>query len=426
MRRRPAPALLSAAVLLIIAATTLAAVCPEPCDGTCEPWLCTTPQLTGDWCGTRDCLAQNGITLNADYTQFYFGDVAGGVQEDFAYSGLGDYLLNFDGGKLWGREGFFLTVRAQHRFGELIVDDVGAFISPTLGSTIPVFNSEQMYVTDFLFTQALSEDFAVFAGKMNTLDGDMNAFAHGRGKTQFSNLAFCFNPIAAATVPYSTLGTGFVVMRDKQPVAGFTVLNSHDTTGNTGFDTLFNDGVLLSAYLRMPTEFFGMPGHQLLGGTWNSRTYNSIGDAYIDYPNVVIPQTNGSWSLFWNCDQYLVVDPRNPTHGWGLFGRAGIADDNTNPIGWFLSFGVGGSSPIDSRPHDTFGVGWYYAGTSNQIGPILEAVAGPIGDGQGVELFYNYQWTPAIHLTPDLQVIVPARENVDTALVLGLRANMIF
>jgi porin len=417
--------MVAVALLLFAITPALAADCSQACDSD-EPWLCTTPRLTGDWGGTRDCLTQNGVNLNCDYTQFYFGDVAGGVQEGWDYSGLGDYLVNIDGSKLWGQEGCFLTIRAQHRFGELLVDDVGAFLSPTLGSTIPVFNSEQMYVTDFLFTQALSENFAVFAGKMNTLDGDMNAFAHGRGKTQFSNLAFCFNPIAAATVPYSALGTGFVVLQDMQPIAGFTVMNSQDTTGNTGFDTLFEDGALLSAYVRLPTEFFGLPGHQLLGGTWNSRTYNSIGDAYIDYPNIVIPQTNGSWSLFWNCDQYFVVDPNNPTRGWGMFGRAGIADENTNPMGWFLSFGVGGSSPLDSRPQDTFGVGWYYAGTSSQIGPLLETVAGPIGNGQGVELFYNYQLTPAIHLTPDMQVIVPARESVDTALVVGLRANMVF
>jgi hypothetical protein len=33
------------------------------------------------------------------------------------------------------------------------------------------------------------------------------------------------------------------------------------------------------------------------------------------------------------------------------------ADDNTNPLGWFLSFGIGGNSPIESRPADRFGVG---------------------------------------------------------------------
>jgi porin len=330
-----------------------------------------------------------------------------------------------DGAKRWGMEGFSVKIKAEHRYGETLDNDIGAFFSPTILADLPKVGSERVYLTNVLFTQALSEDFAIFAGKLDTLDGDMNAFAHGRGKTQFSNLAFVFNPIAAATVPYSTLGAGFVVLREGEQVFGFTVLNPTDTTGTSGFEQLFNDGVLLSVYARLPTQFFAMPGHQLFGATWNNQLYNSIGDAYIDYPDLVIPQTRASWSLFWNFDQYLVYDKASK-RGWGTFGRAGIADDNTNPLGWCLSFGIGGNSPIESRPADRFGIGWYYAATSSQIGPILEAAFGQIGNGQGIECFYNYQLTPAIYLTPDLQVIIPAREAIDAALVVGLRAQMVF
>lgn len=387
--------------------------------------LATTPQLTGDWFGTRSSLADRGITTLADSTNFYFGIAHGGVQEGFDFGGHNDYVVLIDGAKRWQLEGFSVKFKAEHRYGETLVEEVGSFFSPTILADLPKPNSERLYLTNVLFTQALSENFAVFAGKMDTLDGDMNAFAHGRGKTQFSNLAFVFNPIVADTVPYSTLGAGFVYLREGEAILGFTVLNPTDTTGTSGFEQLFNDGVLLSAYARLPTRFFDKPGHQLIGGTWNNRLYNSLGDAYIDYPNLVIPTTRGSWSIFWNFDQCLVYDEQT-RRGWGPFGRAGVADDNTNPLAWFLSFGLGGSSPLDSRPYDRFGVGWYYASTSSQIGPILEAAFGEIGNGQGVECFYNYQLTPAIYLTPDLQVLIPAREEVDPSLVVGLRAQMIF
>jgi len=278
-----------------------------------------------------------------------------------------------------------------------------------------------------LFTQAFSESFAVFAGKMDTLDGDMNAFAHGRGKDQFSNMAFVFNPIALRTVPYSTLGAGFVILRDMQPLFTFTVLNSTDTTQTSGFDELFAQGATLNGELRVPTKFFALPGHQLLGGTWSSRDYVALGqDPRIVLPNVPIQPADGSWSLYWNFDQYLKVYSNDPLRGWGVFGRAGIGDDKANPLAWFLSFGVGGNSPFCGRELDTFGVGWYYTGTSSRIGPILETLFGPIGDGQGVELFYNIAVTPWLNLTPDLQVIVPAREQVDTSVVVGLRAKAVF
>ncbi|MCE9556632.1 MAG: carbohydrate porin, partial [Planctomycetes bacterium] len=382
--------------LLAIATTATAA---DDCDADecdCDDeacWLATTPNLTGNWWGLRPCLAESGVTFQADSTDFYFGNTAGGVNQDFDFAGHGDYTMLFDCGKLGIQEGLFLKVKAEHRYGETIGDDVGSFFSPTIAAVLPVAGSERLYITNVLLTQMLSETVGVFAGKMDTLDGDMNAFAHGRGKTQFSNLGFVFNPITAATVPYSTLGAGCFILQEGQQLASFSVMNSQDTTGTSGFGELFEDGVLIAANVRVPTRFLDRPGHQLLGGTWNNRTYNSIGDAYAQYPNIIIPTERGSWSLFWNCDQYLVVDSEDPLRGWGVFGRAGVADDGTNPLGWFLSFGLGGNSPIACRPADTFGIGWYYSGSSSQIGDILTAVAGPIGNGQAVELFYNYELT---------------------------------
>jgi len=205
-----------------------------------------------------------------------------------------------------------------------------------------------------------------------------------------------------------------------------TVLNSTDTTATSGFDTLFNDGMLLSAAVRVPTNFLDRPGHQLLGGTWNSRTYTSITEAYIPYPDVPIPTTRGSWCLYWNFDQFLFVDPADDTRGWGPFGRAGIADPNTSPIDAFLSFGFGGSAPGRSRRNDTCGVGWYWASASPGIGTLITSKFGPVGDGQGIECFYNYALTPAVRITPDLQYVVPSLRLAEPALIAGVRALVSF
>jgi porin len=416
------PALL--ALLLSAAFVAPGAGAEQACNDPC--WLCTTPALTGNWFGARTSLLEQGVAVQADSTNFYFGNTTGGVRRDFDFGGHGDYVVTFDGEKLGLKEGLFLKLRAEHRYGETVVGDVGCFISPTLVADLPVYNSERLYLTNVLFTQMLSETVAVFAGKMDTLDGDKNAFAHGRGKTQFSNMAFVFNPIVGATVPYSTLGAGVAISGENESLFMFTVLNSVDTSGTSGFEQLFNDGVLLSTALRWPTQFFGMPGHQLLGATWNNKTYNSLGEAYIQYPDVIIPTTRGSWCVYWNFDQYFAADADDPTRGWGPFGRAGIADDGTSPLAWFLSFGIGGRVPLDTRAADDFGIGWYYAGTSNQIGPIITSQFGPIGNGQGIECFYNYQWTPALRLTPDIQFIVPALATFDPSLIVGLRAQLIF
>ncbi len=389
--------------------------------------FCCRPKLTGDWHGHRSCYAENGITFDFDHTYFYYGVASGGLDREFNFAGHGDYVVNFDFGKLADHQGLFLKLRAEHRFGETINANTGALLPATISPDLPVRDSEDLYLTNVLFTQALSENFAVFAGKVDPLDGDLNAFAHGRGKTQFSNMGFVANPILLRTVPYSTLAAGFSVLQKNEPVFTFTVLNAKDTARTSGFEELFDEGVVLVAETRIPTQLLEMPGHQLFGGSWSSREFAALGqDPRIILPDLPVARQSGSWSLYWNFDQHLVMYADQPGLGWGIFGRAGIGDDETNPLASFLSFGIGGNSPICGRHQDTFGVGWYIAESSDEIGPILETSLGPIGDGQGVELYYNYQVTPWCHITPGLQFIDPARELVDTAVVAGVRAKIDF
>jgi len=396
----------------------------DSCFGPSGGGWCESPQLTGDWGGFRTHLAESGISTEFNIANYYFGVVNGGLEQQGEFSGHGDYVFNFDGHKLLGMEGLFIKVRAEHRYGTTIGSSTGALLPPTVQSELPVADSEELYLTDVLFTQFLSPQFGVFFGKLDTFDGDQNAFASGRGTTQFSNLAFVVNPATLRTIPYSTLGFGFVILGadDPEEMFQFSVINATDTARTSGFDELFEEGVAISGEYRFPTKFFNKPGHQMIGATWSSRDVVALEqDPRIILPQVPINRTDGSWSIYYNFDQYLFMDPCDPKKGWGVFGRAGLADDRNNPVAWFLSLGLGGDSPISGRKNDTFGAGWYYSGTSDEIGPVLNNLAGGVGDGQGIELFYNYQVTPSFHLTPDMQIIMPARQQIDTAILLGLR-----
>lgn len=107
----------------------------------------------------------------------------------------------------------------------------------------------------------------------------------------------------------------------------------------------------------------------------------------------------------------------------GTLWASGLADEATNPIGWFLSAGVGGRSLIPGRERDTFGAGYYYGGTSSELEPILALALGGVGDGDGygTEVFYNIAVTEWFNLTADAQFITPARETVDSSILLGIR-----
>ena len=97
---------------------------------------------------------------------------------------------------------------------------------------------------------------------------------------------------------------------------------------------------------------------------------------------------------------------------------AAAMDDTASNERVGIRFGYEGTN---DGLHDTFGAGWYYSATSDEIAPFITGLLGGVGDGQGLEFFYNIAVTPNFHLTPDLQVLIPAREQIDTALVLGLR-----
>jgi porin len=370
-------------------------------------------------------MAERGIVLDADVTQFYQGVASGGLEQNFLYGGHGDYVLKFDFDKLSGQEGLFLQLRAEHRFGQAINTEDGSFAAPAVLANLPALGTEDVILTNVLITQALSEQFIVFAGKLDTLDGDVNDFAHGRGKTQFFNMNFVFNPIAVQTIPYSTLGAGFSILQDFEPVFTFTVLNATDTTTTSGFSELFADGVALAAELRLPTSFLGLPGHQNVGATWNSREYIALGqDPRIVLPGIPIARRDGSWNLRWNFDQYLHVDPSDAKRGWGVFARAGLSDANPNPLHWNVSCGIGGTSPLIGREADRFGIGWYYGAVSSELGKNFDQINPD--NGTGVEIFYNMAVTRWFELTPDLQIIDGGIRSADTAILFGLRGNLIF
>ena len=398
----------------------------DSCDSMGARDLTLCGWLDGDQSQLRKSMEESGIKFTNNLTNFYYGNTAGGIDREFRFAGHGDYLTNVDINKLGGPQGQFLQIRAEHRYGESLAGATGALLPPAIATDLPVADSNNVYITNFLFTQALSESFALYAGKLDTLDGDMNAFAHGRGIRQFSNSAFVVNPIGLRTIAYSTLGAGFVILNEGEPIYNFLVLNARDTTETDGLSELFADGAVISQELRLPTEFFDLPGHQLLGAIWSSRNYVGLDQSpLIVLPSVPIARQSGSWALTYNFDQYLFVDPCNEKRGWGLFGRAGIADPDTNPIHYFLSLGVGGNSMLRGRENDTFGMGWYYSGTSEKIAPFLANTLS-LRDGQGGEFFYNVALRKRLSVTADTQVLMPARHDVDTALVFGLRANLAF
>ncbi|MCZ6699368.1 MAG: carbohydrate porin, partial [Planctomycetota bacterium] len=129
------------------------------------------------------------------------------------------------------------------------------------------------------------------------------------------------------------------------------------------------------------------------------------------------------WGIYYNFDQYLYTEEEDPTQGVGLFGRFGWNTGDANPFETFYSVGVGGKGIVPKRDNDTFGLGYYYLDMSDDIPALANQKS-----EQGVELYYNFEVTPWLHITPDLQVIIDPGGNSDrdVAIAAGVRAHVTF
>ena len=405
--------------------------------------------LTGDWGGLRNQLAEKGVTLDLSVTQIGQGVVRGGKSGAWQYGGRGDIILNLDSQKLGLWPGAFLNLEAEGNWASAINGNTGALMPVNNSQTVPQ-PGENFDLVSLNFTQFLSPYFGLTIGKYATVtatSGDMNEFAHGKGDTQFMNMALNFNPLTAFTVPYSTLGTGVIVLPTKDPkeaIVSILVLQANGKPNTSGFGDLDGNKLTLSAEGRVRTDFFNLTGHQLFGTTFSNKKFTSI-DQRLDrdtIENGTLKAEKGSWNIYYNFDQYLYEPKKGADRGLGLFGRLGVADGDPNFLKFFGSFGVGGKGVFDSRPLDEFGVGYYFINIANPTiqGPLQTRDF--LRDEYGFEFYYNFAITPWLKLTPDLQIVrgaqkdqvtlgspipvVTSSKSISTSTTLGLRLQMVF
>ena len=386
------------------------------------------PRASGDWGGVRQDLADKGVQVELDFVQTVQGIVDGGINKDTDYRGSLDLVLKLDVQKLGLWPGAFVMVRAETLFGETVAGGTGSLMATSTDSIVPSPASDT-YLTDLHIIQFLHPKVGIVLGRISTLDGDQNEFAHGRGTSQFQNLAFVANPVPLRTVPYTALGAGLIFVPTDNIQVQFSVLDAEGSANDAGFDTLFKDGTTLALEGRIATSFFGLPGHQLAGGSWSDRKYVSLDQDPRILLNLIpgfagaIPlnRVDDSWSVYYNFDQYIWQPDGESDKGLGLFGRFGYADEDASPIEWFVSIGLGAKGIVPGRPDDSFGVGYFTVGPSDNFPAFID-----ISHSEGFEIYYDIAVTPWWHFTPDLQVIESAIDRIDTAVILGFRTKMEF
>jgi porin len=400
--------------------------------------------LTGDWGGTRTEWANKGFQFGLEYLGWVGSVVDGGLDDDTEAGNNVTYKLKWDLMRAGILPGALIDVRAETRYGNNTNPYSGTTQPHFTASLVPVDYSDLQRDADFTITnltynQFLSEQFGLFLGKVDTFEtGDLNEFASGRGRTQFQNYNLNYGP-QTLIVPASTLAVGALYLPNKHVTLSSAVLSATDCSYNSCFDDAYDDGTIWANAATFQYRLGGLPGGANVNAIYFFDTdFTDLGTLAVnpgdDIVGAVTSTEDESWMVILSFWQYLSADgvgegpldlmnQRPDLQGWGIFGRLGFADKDTNPFETSVSVGIGGRGVIDSRPNDVFGIGYFY---NDVYDDNLTSKLGFEGESQGVEAFYNVAITPAAKFSINLQYLEPSLKDVDDAIVLSGRLHLTF
>ena len=381
--------------------------------------------LTNDWFGAGPRMRENGVNLTASLTQFYGGLVSGDGSKEWEYGGKLDVFLRLDGGRLGLWNGLALSAHAELNYGHSRNSAGGTFLPNNIALFVPGAN-ETIADLSLVLSQQLGDSVSLTFGKINTINAydAGREFSGGRGIEQFMHVALVAPP--SGVVPPMIFG-GILSVRTKPANFTLMVYDPEDRTRESGFEDAFGDGVVFNGTIALPSNFFARSGRHFFNAVYSTMERTDFSDPYLLLPGTPPPATKGgTWYFGYAFEQTLWRDAHDPAKAWGLFGQAGISDEDINPIAWTVLGGIGGTSPIPGRERDKFGLGAFYLGYARGLKGGLNLLGLRARDETGLEIFYNLALTPWLRVTADAQVIRPPRSDRDTAILAGLRGQIIF
>jgi porin len=355
----------------------------EGIDNALKPWF--------DWKG--DLNKKYGFSFGLDYSAL--GQMAtDSPGEDSAAGGIFRFFGNWTViGRDSGNTGSVVyKIENRHRLGTDIAPQNLGFELGYLGITGTAFGDYGWGLTNLYWKQRLKQGrFSFVAGVVDVTDY-LNIYGLANPWTSFQNLSFVLDPTIPA--PNQGLGAAFGAMATENIYVIGGLADANGDATEWGFDTFFND-----------REYFY---HAEIG--WTS----SKDRIYLD--NIHLTG--------WYADERedaMVAD------GWGLaFSAAWFVIDTWMP---FLRAGYsdGGGALLEKSVGA--GIGYYFNESKDLIGFGLNWGQPPdsnLNDQYTTELYYRFQLTQNLAITPDVQMIINPALNPDESAIwiFGLRARL--
>lgn len=226
---------------------------------------------------------------------------------------------------------------------------------------------------------------------------DQGAYLDGNRYGGSDRKLFMAEPLATGgpNRRYPQEGFGFTVVHDPNDKPFYYAFGMHDANAvstQSGSNTI-DDGDYF---------FGGQFGFTPVIEGWGKGIYRVSGSYSMDNESY-----GEAWSVMLSFDQD--IDPKN----LGLFFRYGVSDGDDLTLDQQLGTGVVFKNPFGFKD-DRIGIGAFWFG-------VNQASHNDIG----TEVFYRFQLSTRVQLTPDVQFIFPDR-NRDFVTVFGMRLRSFF
>lgn len=417
-----------------------------------EPWLLTTPRISGEWSGVRPLIEDRGVSVSGSYSAEVWGNTVGGIGTGAVYTGLLDFGVDVDLERAFGWQGASLSTTWLWLSGsDLSEKYVGNFLTV---SNLAGFNSLRML--ELWFEQELWD--GLISIRAGQLDADAEfmlsdyAALFLNGTFGWPAVAYMNLPEGGPGYPMGTLGARLAV----HPTESVSILaaafqgnvfaqdvNRHGFRYRLSAETGYT--FLMETQWRWCQNDTGLPGGLKLGGWAQSGKF---ADALAE------STASGNFGFYGIMDQMLFREPSDSMpagggkagttdgksvveetpgdvsdQGLGCFAMVSFTDPDRNFVSFSIDAGLIYRGLIPTRDEDTLGVAFGYAQLSAGAENSLAADgASPAGAEMVLECTYQAKVTGWLVVQPDVQYIIQpgGTDSLPNAFVIGARATVTF
>ncbi|HDS1692428.1 TPA: carbohydrate porin [Pseudomonas putida] len=349
-------------------ALLVAMACAQTTAQAAEPFASDSPWAFGDWDGTRNRLAQQGIDFEFSYVGEIGANLSGGYNKDHSASYSDQYSLGalFDLQKLFGLRDASFQLTVTDRNGDNISNDrIGDPRVGTLSSSQSVWGRGSHWrLTQLYYQQAfLGRRLNIKAGRFGEGE-DFNSF-----DCNFQNLTFCGSQVGNWggiwynwPVSQWALRVKYALSPELYAQVGAYEQNPSNTESRNGFKLSGSgaQGAVLPVELVWQPRIDGLPGEYRAGYYYSSANAQDVLKDSRGQPAVLSGAAYRSASskhgLWLGAMQQVTRETGDEVRGLTLFAMATLHDKKTSKVDHYVSVGAVYKGLFAMRPKDDIGL----------------------------------------------------------------------